>query len=111
MSVFSVEHIAPRISGGTNEMENPALSCQDCNNHKFTATQAIDPLTGKYAPLFHPRRDEWNIHFAWADDYSLLAGKTPTGRATIERLQMNRANVVNLRRVFWQVGQHPPADL
>jgi hypothetical protein len=37
-------------------------------------------------------------------------GLTPTGRATVERLQLNREGVVNLRRVLRTIGQHPPMD-
>ena len=37
-----------------------------------------------------------------------LIGLTATGRATIATLQLNRAQVVNLRRVLSVVGKHPP---
>ena len=35
-------------------------------------------------------------------------GKTPTGRATVSRLQVNRASVMSLRRVLILDGKHPP---
>jgi hypothetical protein len=41
----------------------------------------------------------------------LIIGLTPTGRATIEALHLNRANVVNLRRVLYALGEHPPAEI
>ena len=53
---FSIEHIAPRARGGTSDPTNLALSCQGCNNRKFTATDAIDPSTGELAPLYNPAR-------------------------------------------------------
>jgi hypothetical protein len=34
---------------------------------------------------------------------------TPTGRATVEKLQLNREGVVNLRQVMAMAGKHPPA--
>ncbi|MBI3796989.1 MAG: HNH endonuclease, partial [Deltaproteobacteria bacterium] len=40
---FSIEHIIPRSSGGTDVLTNLALACQGCNNRKYTATAAIDP--------------------------------------------------------------------
>ena len=110
ISGFSIEHIIPRAVGGTNAVENLALACQECNAHKFIATEAVDLLTSKQAALYHPRHDVWADHFAWADDYTVIMGRTPTGRATVERLQINRSAVVNLRRILRQAGYHPPQD-
>jgi hypothetical protein len=36
------------------------------------------------------------------------ARPSPTGRATVEKLQVNREGVVNLRRVPREAGEHPP---
>jgi hypothetical protein len=105
---FSVEHIIPRSQSGVDELSNLALSCQGCNNAKYVATDAIDPLTGRPAQLFHPRTHQWQEHFVWSHDFVLIYGLTPTGRATVEKLQLNRAGVVNLRRVLRNVGEHPP---
>jgi hypothetical protein len=52
--------------------------------------------------------DSWADHFEWSEDFTLLAGKTPVGRATISRLQLNRFGVVNYRRVLVLAGEHPP---
>jgi hypothetical protein len=59
--------------------------------------------------LFHPREQRWEAHFAWNHDFTLILGVTPTGRATIAALQLNRPGLVNLRRVLYMVGEHPPA--
>lgn len=106
-SVFSIEHIVPRSEGGDDDSDNLALSCQECNNHKFTAITALDALTGERVLLFHPRQNLWNDHFAWNEDFTTLIGLTPTGRATIEKLQLNRTSLLNLRRVLHQAGVHP----
>jgi hypothetical protein len=106
---FSVEHIVPRSQSGLDELSNLALSCQGCNNAKYIATEAIDPLTGRPAQLFHPRIHPWQEHFVWSHDFVLIYGLTPTGRATVEKLQLNRVGVVNLRRVLHSVGEHPPS--
>jgi hypothetical protein len=37
-----------------------------------------------------------------------MIGITPTGRATIERLNLNREGVVNLRAVLSLINWHPP---
>jgi hypothetical protein len=105
---FSVEHIIPRSKAGSDQLSNLALSCQGCNNAKFTAIDAIDPSTGQRASLFHPRNDRWSEHFAWSHDFLLILGLTPTGRATIDRLQLNRDGVVKLRRILRNAGEHPP---
>lgn len=104
---FSIEHIVPRSDGGTDIVDNLALSCQECNNRKFISTTARDPLSGEDVRLFHPRQDRWSDHFAWNEDYTLLLGLTPTGRATVEKLQLNRTSLINLRRVLYQTGFHP----
>ena len=105
---YAVEHILPRSRSGGDDPANLAWSCQGCNSRKFTATQASDPVTGSVVPLFHPRQDRWSDHFAWSEDATLLMGLTPKGRATVQRLQLNRPNVVNLRRGLAALGQHPP---
>ena len=107
---FSIEHVIPKARGGSHELTNLALSCQGCNNRKFTSTHASDPVTGQRAPLFHPRQDPWGDHFSWNEDYTRLLGPTPTGRATVEKLDLNRPGVVNLRRLLLTAGLHPPED-
>ena len=104
---FSIEHIIPLAADGTNALENLALSCQGCNNHKYTSTMAIDPISGKKVILYNPRFDTWEKHFAWVDDYAIIVGLTPTGRASIEKLKLNREGVVNLRRALRVLNLHP----
>ncbi|HEX9732890.1 MAG TPA: HNH endonuclease [Thermoanaerobaculia bacterium] len=105
---FSIEHIVPIARGGSHALANLALSCQGCNNRKFISIEAEDPVNGLIVPLFHPRRDRWGDHFAWNADFTRIVGLTPTGRATVEKLQLNRVGVVNLRRVMLIAGLHPP---
>jgi hypothetical protein len=105
---FSTEHIIPRIKNGLTVLENLAFSCQRCNNHKFTATESIDPITGSFAPLYNPRTDTWAAHFEWNGDFTEILGISSTGRATVLRLNLNREGLVNLRKVLHQTGFHPP---
>jgi len=107
---FSVEHIIPLARGGTHDLENLAWACQGCNSRKYVASEALDSVTGQTVPLYHPRRDRWLEHFAWNEDNTLIIGLTQTGRATVEKLQLNRLGVVNLRRVLLLMGLHPPED-
>ena len=104
---FDIEHIIPLVKGGTNEVINLALACGGCNCFKFTDVAWTDPETGLRASLFHPRLDGWSEHFAWSGDLTLLIGLPPTGRATIDKLKMNRPNLVNLRRALVSHSVHP----
>ena len=46
--------------------------------------------------MFHPRRQRWRDHFRW--DGFRIVGLTPTGRATVAALQMNRPLILAIRR-------------
>jgi len=105
---FTVDHIMPRSLGGLTTAENLALCCHGCNQHKSNRTSAPDPVTDSPVLLFHPREQRWDEHFAWNEDFTLMLGLTPIGRATIGALQLNRPGLINLRRVLYAVGEHPP---
>ncbi len=91
-------------------MDNLALACQGCNNHKYTKTKGRNPVSGKIVPLYHPRHQRWQDHFTWDEDFILIVGLSSTGWATVEALQLNREGLVNLRRVLYAMGEHPPAE-
>ena len=99
-----VEHINP--SGG-DSLDNLCLACPNCNLSKAIATTAIDPETGEDVPLFNPRSQVWDKHFEWADNYALIRGVTPVGRATEKCFKMNRPRIVLTRRRWVQAGLHP----
>lgn len=105
---FSVEHIIPRAKGGATRLDNLALACQGCNNHKYIKTEALDPISGESVMLFNPRKQRWEDHFAWSDDFLYVKGLTAIGRAIIAALEMNRIGLVNLRRVLCLVDENPP---
>jgi hypothetical protein len=105
---FTIDHIKPRSLHGPTIADNLALSCYGCNQHKGRRASAPDPVTNSLEPLFHPRTDAWDEHFAWSDDFTLILGLTPTGRATIGALRLNRRGLVNIRRVLHAIGEHPP---
>ncbi|MCL6752906.1 HNH endonuclease [Nostoc sp. CCCryo 231-06] len=107
---FSVEHIIPKSQGGQTTLDNLALSCQGCNNHKYNKTVGSDIVSGNIVSLYHPRQQQWSDHFAWNDNFNLVIGLSPTGRITVETLQLNRDGVVNLRRILYAMGEHPPAE-
>src|SRR5262245_44463140 len=62
----------------------------------------------RYSPDPLSRRQRWLDHFAWSLDFTRIVGITPTGRATVELLRLNRAGLVNIRLVLRKEGVHPP---
>lgn len=108
---FSVEHILPRSEGGAAVPDNLALACQGCNSHKSDKTLGYDSVTGDVVPLFHPRQHRWADHFTWDHTFTLVEGVTPTGRATVYELHLNRPGLINLRRALRALGEHPPPEV
>jgi hypothetical protein len=84
---FHADHIIARQHGGESGLENLALACLHCNQHKGPNIAGRNPETGEVVELFHPRRDRWGDHFEWSG--ADLIGKTTVGRATIQVLAIN----------------------
>jgi 5-methylcytosine-specific restriction endonuclease McrA len=63
LASLHIEHIIPRIHGGTDALDNLALACIDCNLRKGPNLTGIDPETNQITKLFHPRQESWNVHF------------------------------------------------
>ena len=100
---FHVEHIVARKHGGTDEVENLALACQQCNLHKGTNLTGRDPDTNEIIRLFDPRKDRWDEHFA--RDANRVVGKTAVGRTTAWVLQKNSEERVELRAMLTELGE------
>lgn len=94
---FEVEHLVPRAHGGSDSLDNLALSCHACNRYKSDFEMGYDPETAQDVSLFHPRRAVWKEHFSVDFLNGHIRGLTPTGRATIMRLQMNRLQQLRAR--------------
>lgn len=87
-------------------MDNLALSCVSCSLRKGARTHASDPSTEALAEVFNPRADIWEEHFGVADDLTII-GKTPTGRASVELLKVNRPLAIAIRREEAERGRYP----
>ncbi len=103
---FHIDHVVPATRGGATIEENLALACVSCSLRKAAKQSALDPQTGREAALFNPRVDSWERHFGW--DGARVVGLTPTGRATVEALKMNRLLILAIRREEMLRGRHPP---
>jgi hypothetical protein len=65
-------------------------------------------VTQEEVPLFHPQTQSWTDHFSWNEEATQIVGLTPTGRATIDALKMNRQQIFRVRRMWVAMKEHPP---
>jgi hypothetical protein len=65
-------------------------------------------VTGELVPLFNPRTEVWRDHFEWRG--ATLEGKTKSGRASIELLEINRPERVEHRRLLIEAGMLLPEE-
>jgi hypothetical protein len=100
LASLHVEHIRPKKHDGTDDLDNLALACVDCNLHKGSNIAGYDPETSELTELFHPRRHLWSDHFEW--EGARIVGKTPLGRTTVQVLQLNSEEQLQLRMVSRQ---------
>ncbi|WP_394833294.1 HNH endonuclease [Pendulispora rubella] len=105
-ATFHVDHVHPRSEEGPTEYENLALACVSCSLRKGARTHALDPATGARVATYNPRHDRWNEHFAVGEDMRIV-GRTPSGRATVELLSMNRTLAVAIRVEEARCGRFP----
>ena len=105
---LELDHLVPSSRGGSNAEVNLWTACSICNSFKSDHESVVDPETGQITPIFNPRIDSWNDHFRWDFDGARILGRTPTGRGTIQALQMNADHHVQLRELWVSVGWFPP---
>ena len=65
--------------------------------------------------MFHPVQDVWAEHFAWTLDGQWIVGATATGRATVERLDLNDEHhdngFIRVSPALWvRGGWYPPTS-
>ncbi len=92
---FHIEHIVAIKHGGSDEADNLALACHQCNLHKGPNLSGIDPESGNALELFHLRHDRWSEHFMYHE--CEVVGIAPTGRATVRVLNMNDEDRIQFR--------------
>jgi len=100
---FHIEHIRARQHGGIDDAANLALACPDCNRHKGPNLTSVDSDTDEVVPLFNPRLQGWEEHFAMQGP--LIVGITATGRVTVQLLRMNDDERVVLREALQAAGE------
>ena len=108
-TLFTVDHVVPIARGGTDSFDNLALACSYCNRQKGQQVSDIDPQSQVEVALYNPREASWAEHFCWSADRLHVVGIIPTGRATVQALDMNRSRVTRLRLQDLAIDRHPPA--
>ena len=89
---FEVEHVLPQARGGSDDLDNLALTCHACNLFKSDFETGQDEASHAEVALFHPRRDS---HMSCSRPSRAVASRRPVHRA---------------RRVCWRVPVHPPGS-
>jgi len=93
---LEIDHFHPLAAGGSDAIENLVYACTTCNRFKgdyVAAPDAPDALR-----LLHPRRDERGAHITETTGGRLL-GLTPRGWFHIQRLHLNRVQLIELRHL------------
>jgi 5-methylcytosine-specific restriction endonuclease McrA len=111
---FTIDHIRPQSAGGSDEVDNLALACRNCNERRGNRREGYDTETETVVPIFNPRQDLWADHFAWDRTRIRIVGRTPTGRATIDLFDLNDDRhdgaVLRIRQRDLADGYHPPPE-
>lgn len=108
-ATFHIEHVIPRVRGGTSGFDNLALACPSCNLHKADRVSSVLDQATEAIALFHPRTDIWSDHFEW-DDYQLM-GKSDIGLLTIRLLDLNHERRIKIRQAEQMFSLFPPQSL
>jgi hypothetical protein len=106
--LFHIEHVRAKQHGGTDQLDNLALACPNCNWNKGPNLSAIDPDTINIVPLFNPRTHSWREHVAFEE--ARIVGRSAVGRATVRLLRLNEPERLEVRAELLARGELEPRD-
>ncbi|MGH7600334.1 MAG: HNH endonuclease [bacterium] len=92
-ATLTIDHYRPRSCGGGDDDENLVYCCPKCNEHKGPYWHETDPPN---ICLLHPHYDDMTAHLH-EDEGGQLAGLTPRGAFFVQRLRLNRPQLVAYR--------------
>ena len=101
-SELEIDHFRPRSAGGGDELENMVYCCTACNRLKGDFWPGSGSPT--HSRLLHPQRDSLTNHLREETDGRLIA-LTETGAFHLDRLRLNRAPLMALRRARMENAQ------
>jgi hypothetical protein len=91
---LEIDHFLPRSHGGKDTVDNLVYACPTCNRLKgdyWPVPEASPDLM-----LLHPQQDDLSAHIGSLPDGRLI-GLTKRGWFHIQRLRLNRAQLIELR--------------
>jgi hypothetical protein len=104
-SPHQIDHIISRKHDGLSDSDNLAYACLRCNAWKGSDIGSLDPQTGLFVKLFHPRRQRWDDHFVLRG--AVIEPLTVEGRATARLLKLNLDKRIVERQLLAAVGRYP----
>lgn len=91
-----MDHFHPQAAGGSDDIENLVYACTACNRFKGDYAPAQD--APESLRLLCPHRDDLAAHIE-ETVHGRLTGLTPRGWFHIQRLHLNRPQLVELRHL------------
>jgi len=91
---LEIDHFRPRSRGGKDTLDNLLYACPTCN--RFKGDYWPVPEASPDLMLLHPQRDDLSAHIGSPPDGRLI-GLTKRGWFHIQRLRLNRAQLIELR--------------
>lgn len=89
---LTIDHFQPRSQGGSDETDNLVYCCHACNEFKGDYWQP-----NATHRILHPLRDDHSEHFVLTSE-DVLNPLTETGAFHIQRLHLNRRELISHRR-------------
>ena len=91
---LEIDHFRPRSRGGEDTLDNLVYACPTCN--RFKGGYWPVPEASPDLMLLHPQQDDLSAHTGSLPDGRLI-GLTKRGWFHIQRLRLNRAQLIELR--------------
>ena len=91
---LELDHFRPRSHGGKDTLDNLVYACPTCN--RFKGDYWPVPEASPDLMLLHPQQDDLSAHIRSLPDGRLI-GLTKRGWFHIQRLRLNRAQLIELR--------------
>ena len=93
-ALLTLDHHRPRLHGGSADDENLVYCCPKCNEHKGSYWHETDP---PHVRLLHPLDDDVG-EYLLEEENGQLVGRTSLGRFFIQRLRLNRPQLIAYRQ-------------
>ncbi|MCY7350048.1 MAG: HNH endonuclease [Cytophagaceae bacterium] len=102
---FHIEHIRSIKHGGSNELDNLAYCCPDCNYAKGSDVGTFVHNDETLIRFFNPRKDRWEEHFEIHN--GVVHGKTDIGKATAQIFKFNEIERLIFRQQLAELNLYP----